>query len=77
MKLHIVKDGTRDEWDVWVTLSETLTQDLRHTSESFILATGATRSEALTKAHNLLIEAANTCGPLGAFRASSIRSYTV
>lgn len=72
MKLHVVKDKDTTQTHVWVSLPETATSDLRHSTEAFIIASGQDRASALLNAWNVLGMACAGCELLGKGRRTSM-----
>jgi len=60
MKIHVKRDR-HNEWHVWVSLDETPTRDLENSGETFIIAKGNTRDEALLNGWAELAKAAGHC----------------
>jgi hypothetical protein len=57
MRVHLVKNSKSGECEVWVSLEDTDTQDLRTASESFIIASGPDVRTALRAASIAISEA--------------------
>lgn len=62
MRVHLTHDtGPGARYSVWVSLDETETRELPDAGESFIIASGETRDEALGAAARVLVTGAERC----------------
>lgn len=56
MRVHVVKNSKSGEFEVWVSLPDTLTRELRTATESFLIASGPDARSALRSGSKTLTD---------------------
>lgn len=57
MRVHLMPNALdRDKWDVWVSLDETEPGELATAGESFVIASGETRVQAVKRGATILTD---------------------